>query len=205
MTSVKVALYARVSKDDASQDPENQLVRLRQHVMTNDMIVVAEYVDRCSGADLNKPERTRLLSDARGHRFSVVLCTKIDRISRSTMDFYTFLKGLGEAHVRLLPIDQPELGTDSPTGELLMAVLAGVAQFERSLIRSRTCDGLDRAKAQGKRLGRPPSSAKTEEMMRLKQQGLTVAVIAAKFGMSRQSVKQRLRRGRLHKGSQELP
>jgi len=196
---MKVALYARVSKDNSVQDPENQLLRLREYAIQHDMKVVAEYVDTCSGGNSKKPERKKLLSGARGHRFSIVLCTKIDRISRSTKDFFDFLKQLDASNVKLDAIDQPELSTNTPTGELLLTILAGVAQFERSLIISRTLDGLARARAKGKRFGRPPNPAKTEEIIRLREQGLSLRQIAEKIGMSRQGVKQRLRRHRLQK------
>jgi DNA invertase Pin-like site-specific DNA recombinase len=191
--STKVAFYARISKDDGTQTTENQLARLRSYAEQHEMAIVRPYEDRCSGGDLNKPARKQLLKDARAHRFSIVLCTKIDRISRSTTDFYEFLSQLSNAGVKLEPIDQPELGTNSPSGELLMAVLAGVAQFERSLIRSRTLDGLACAKARGVRLGRPPNHAKTEEILALREQGLSYADIAAKFEMSVNGIRKRIR------------
>jgi len=193
---MKVALYARVSKDDRRQDPENQLSRLREYTQRQGMEITGEYVDSCSGGDPRKPARKRLLADARGHRFSVVLCTKIDRVSRSTMDFYDFLKQLEFSKVRLEAIDQPELSTNSPMGDFLMAMLAGVAQFERSLIVSRTMDGLARARAKGKRLGRPPFSVSTEEILLLRVEGLSLRQIAQKVGMSHQGVKKRFRQAR---------
>lgn len=199
----KAVLYARVSKDDGTQDTDNQLIRLREYASNQDMTIIDEYVDRCSGRSANKPERARLLSDARGHRFSIVLCTKIDRISRSTIDFYDFLKQLNESRAKLAAVDQPELSTDSPTGELLMGILAAVSQFERALIVSRTLDGLRRAKAQGKRLGRPANHARTLEIAKLRQEGLTTREIGQKIGISRGAVRQRLRRARLQKGVEE--
>ena len=200
---MKVALYARVSKDDRRQDPENQLSRLREYAKQKEMEISGEYVDSCSGGDPRKPARKRMIADARGHRFSVVLCTKIDRVSRSTMDFYDFLKQLEFSKVRLEAIDQPELSTNSPMGDFLMAMLAGVAQFERSLIVSRTKDGLARARAKGKRLGRPPNPAKTEDILRMRQEGLSLREIGKRVGISHQGVKQRLRRARLQNRVEE--
>ena len=80
---MKVALYARVSKADDSQDPENQLMRLRSYAKMRSWDVYDEYVDRASGADDYRPALDRMMNDAAARRVGLVLTTKIDRIARS--------------------------------------------------------------------------------------------------------------------------
>jgi putative DNA-invertase from lambdoid prophage Rac len=93
-----------------------------------------------------------------------------------------------------------DIDTKSPSGRLLFTVLGAVAELELELIRERTKDGLARARAQGKRIGRPPNPAKSQEIEALKAQGLSLKEIGNKVGMSRQAVKQRLRRARVQNG-----
>src|SRR5215216_2248066 len=84
MTMSRVAIYARVSKDDGSQDAENQLAELRQWCASAGHTIAAEYVDRMSGAkgEDERPQLSRLLQDAHKRRFDVVLCWALDRLSR---------------------------------------------------------------------------------------------------------------------------
>ena len=81
---MKVALYARVSKADDSQDPENQVIRLREYAEGRGWEVYGEpYIDYASGADAFRPALDRMMSDARAHRFGIILVVKIDRIARN--------------------------------------------------------------------------------------------------------------------------
>ena len=87
----------------------------------------------------------------------MVLVTKLDRAFRSSKDTYDNLAYLDQHKVGFIATTQP-IDTSTSTGKLLLGVLAAVAEFERALIVERTLEGLSRAKAQGKRLGRPPGS-----------------------------------------------
>jgi DNA invertase Pin-like site-specific DNA recombinase len=81
------------------------------------------------------------------------------------------LEEMQHCGVDLICTDQ-EIDTKSPAGKLLFTVLGAVAELELELIRERTKDGLARARAQGKKLGRPPNPARTDELLGLKAQGL---------------------------------
>jgi DNA invertase Pin-like site-specific DNA recombinase len=87
----------------------------------------------------------------------LVLVTKLDRAFRSAKDTYDSLSYLDNHKVGFVATTQP-IDTSTSTGKLLLGVLAAVAEFEKALIIERTLEGLARAKAQGKRLGRPPGS-----------------------------------------------
>lgn len=112
---MNVGLYARVSRSDATQNPENQLLRMREYAKSHGWTVHKEYVDEASGADQNRPALDEMLSDARARRFSVVLCTKIDRIARSTANLYSILSALEDRGVGFECTDQ-DISMKSSTG-----------------------------------------------------------------------------------------
>jgi len=192
---MKVALYARVSKSDDSQTNENQLLRLREYAEAEDCQVVEEYQDFASGADPNRPALEKMLRDARGHRFALILVVRLDRIARSMVNFHDMLKTLEQAHVRFHCVDQPEISTGSSTGKLVMGILGYVAQFERDLIRDRTKAGLYRARAQGKVLGRPKTGITWGEVVKYRESGRSLDMIAQDLGVSVSTVRRALKNG----------
>jgi DNA invertase Pin-like site-specific DNA recombinase len=185
-------MYARVSKADESQDPENQLMRLRAYARDQGWEVYREYVDMASGADANRPELRKMLRDARARRFSLVLTTKIDRIARSSLNLKQIIAELEDRGIKFECADQP-FSTNTPTGRLLFGILGEIAEFERALIIERTKAGLARARAQGKQLGRPRVSADRARILELRAQGLGYRRIADVLGVSHQTVLNRLR------------
>ena len=195
---MKVALYARVSRADKDQDPENQLLKLREYAKRMNWEVYAEYKDFASGAAPSRPQLDKLLGEGRARHYDVILIVRLDRLARSTKQLLTILEDLDRFGVALVCSDQ-DIDMKSPTGKLLFTVLGAVAELELDLIRERTKDGLARARAQGKRLGRPPKPEMTEEILHLRAQGLSLRNIGVQLGMSHQSVKQRLRRARVQK------
>jgi len=191
---MRVAFYVRVSKADDSQNPENQLMRLRSHAATHGWEPAGDpYLDMASGADPNRPALGRLLKDARGHRFSMVLTTKIDRIARSSLDLKLLINELESYGVKFECTDQP-FSTNTPTGKLLFGILGEIAEFERSLIIERTKAGLVRAKAQGKRLGRPQVTINMDKVKELRASGKGLRTIASELGVSHQTLCNRLKR-----------
>ena len=193
---MKVALYARVSRADKDQDPENQLIKLRNFAQSHEWEIYQEYVDYASGSQASRPAPDRMLSDARAHRFNAVVVVRLDRIGRSVRNLHNLLLELHRFNVDLICTDQ-DINTSSPTGKLIFTILGTISEFELELIRDRTKDGLVRALAQGKRLGRPPNPARTEEILRLRAEGFSLREIGRRLGISHQGVKQRLRRHRL--------
>lgn len=178
--SIRVALYARVSKVGPEQDPTNQLLRLRAHAQNRDLAVYAEFVDRISGVRDRRPELERLMRDVRGHRVAAVLAVRLDRLGRSTLDLLRLFEEFEAAHVAFIAIDQ-NINTTTPVGRYLRTNLAAIAELEREFIRERTKDGLARARAQGHRPGRPRKlcvncGAPREANLRAKKKGRLVPV-----------------------------
>ncbi len=155
---IKVALYARVSTKDKHQDAETQLYGLREYAAQRCWVILHEYVDQASATDLRSRTAWRsLLERVRKGGIDLVLVTKLDRAFRSAKDTYDNLAYLDNHNVGFVASTQP-IDTSTSTGKLLLGVLAAVAEFEKALIVERTKEGLARARAQGKRLGRPPGS-----------------------------------------------
>src|SRR5688572_16881079 len=146
------AIYARVSTFD--QQPENQLEELRRYAAARGW-QVHEYVDHgISGAKERRPALDSMLADAKRRRFDILLCWRLDRLGRNLRHLITLLdevQALGIAFVSLAE----GIDATTPAGKLQLHILAAIAEFERGRIQERVRAGLARARAQGKRLGRP--------------------------------------------------
>ena len=152
---MRVALYARVSTSDKDQDPETQLIALRDLCRANRWEVSGEYVDNASARDLAHRKAWReLLDDCAKRKCKVVMVFKLDRAFRSVKDMHDTL-----ATWELLGVEfrslREQFETNTAVGRLLLNLLAAVAEFELEMIRERVKAGMDRARRQGKRIGRP--------------------------------------------------
>ena len=165
---VKVALYARVSMDEREedrryQDPENQLMPLREWAKNQGWEVVDEYVDRASGADPNRPRFKQMLSDAMVFRFSNILVWRWDRFSREPMwvavGRVQRLRDRG-CGVKSLQESWLDTGKENPMGDLILSFMAWAAAEERRKISERTKAGIARRRAIGAwKGGRPKKRA----------------------------------------------
>ncbi len=194
----KVALYARVSKDDNIQTNENQLIRLREAAAARSHEVVAEYTDRRSGADPNRPGLDAMMADARRGHYDLIMIVRLDRIARSMVNLAALIEDLNAANVGITCLDQA-IDTSTASGRLVTQVLGAVAEFERELIRDRTNDGLRRARAEGKTLGRPASQLTPYQIDKARRilestPGISKNKLAAEFeGVSRNTLIKQLR------------
>ena len=195
---MKVALYARVSRADKDQEPENQLRKLREYASRHDWEIYSEFHDYVSGAAPIKPALEKMMREGRARHYDAILIVRLDRLARSAKQLLNMLEELDRYGVALVCSDQ-QIDTKSPAGRLLFTVLGAVAELELDLIRERTKDGLARARAQGKQIGRPANKARDGEIEVLRAQGMSLRQIGKRLGISHQSVKQRLRRGRVQK------
>src|SRR5438128_4954912 len=149
---MKAAIYARVSTFD--QEPENQLQELRRYVEARGW-TAAEYVDRgVTGAKDRRPALDRLLTDARRRRFDVVVCWRLDRLGRNLKHLITLLEDLQALGVAFVSLAEG-IDATTPADRLQMQILGAIAEFESGRLRERVLAGLQRARLQGKQLGRP--------------------------------------------------
>jgi DNA invertase Pin-like site-specific DNA recombinase len=154
----RAGIYARVSTRNGHQDPKVQLIALRQVAERAGWQVVEEYVDHgisgAKGRD-KRPAFDRLLKDATRRRFDIIMAWSVDRLGRSLQDLVGFL---GEVHAQGIDLylDRQGVDTTTPGGKALFQMMGVFAEFEREMIRERVCAGLAKARAKGKRLGRPP-------------------------------------------------
>ncbi len=153
---MRVGLYARVSTSDKDQNPDTQLLPLREFVQAQGWRVAGEFVDHASATDLRgRTQWQAVLHAASRRKTDLVLVWKLDRAFRSVLHASQTLEQLRQWGVGLRSYTEPWADTTSPQGELVFNLLATFAQFERSLIAERVKAGTARAKKQGKRLGRP--------------------------------------------------
>lgn len=159
---MKVALYARVSKDEASQDgklqdPENQLMPLRKFCEAMGWTVSEEFVDRASGGNSNRPQFQMMLAGVRQRHFDLILVWALDRFSREGMtNTLSYIRQLREYKTGLKSLQEAWLDTrQEGVADLLLGIFAWVAAEEKRKISERTKAGLAKLKAQGRVLGRP--------------------------------------------------
>lgn len=150
-----VAIYARVSTD--RQTTDNQTIRLRDWAARNDWDIFKEYVDVASGKNTKRPALNEMLIDAKAKRFDMIIAVRLDRIGRSVIDLTNIVEKLNDWKVSIKMMDQ-DIETTTASGRFLVTLLSAVAEFERELIIERVNDGLDRARREGKTLGRPKNA-----------------------------------------------
>ena len=151
----RVAIYARVSTSDGQQDTETQLMPLRDFCIAQEWDVFDEYIDHAPANDLaHRTQWRKLLDDAAKRRFKMVLVFKLDRAFRSVKHMHDTLAAWEIVGVSFKSYRE-QFDTSTALGRLLLNLLASLAEFELELIRERVKAGMDRARRQGKRIGRP--------------------------------------------------
>ena len=183
ITQKRGAIYARVSTIDKGQDPETQLLVLRDYAARRGLVPAGEYVDYASGMRDDRPQYQALVAAARKRHIDVVLVWRYDRFARSTQ---ALVQALNEFH--RLGVDfisyQENIDTMTPQGELMFTVMASLAQFERALISERVKAGMARAKAQGKRISRAPLAKELQARIAARYaEGLSIHQISKQLGM----------------------
>ncbi len=167
----RAVIYARVSTNH--QEVSNQLLELRKSAEHFGWNVVAELVDDgISGAKgrEHRPGFDRLFQMIQRHEIDVVMAWSIDRLGRSIQHLVSFMTEVQAAGVDLFILQQ-SINTATPAGRMTFSIFSALGEYERELIRERINAGLARARAEGKKLGRPsvaghPSVITSVKMLR---------------------------------------
>jgi DNA invertase Pin-like site-specific DNA recombinase len=162
----RVAIYVRVSTD--GQTTSNQQRELEAAVKRHDWKVVEVFKDQgISGKNgrEQRPAFDRLLRGVIRKDFDIIAAWSVDRLGRSLQHLLSFLAELKAKGIDLY-LHQQGVDTSTPAGKALFQMLGVFAEFERAMIVERVQAGLRRARAQGKRLGRPRVSASIEKTIR---------------------------------------
>ena len=181
-----MATFAYLRCSTSEQTTDNQRLEIEQAGFRPDF-VFSETISGSVPSD-RRPEFQKLLSKIRDGETLVV--SKLDRLGRDSIDVQSTIKRLQERGIKVLVLALGSTDLTSPSGQLLMTMLAAVAQMERSLLIERTQAGLQRAKAEGKKLGRKSKTSdlqKQDILNRLKS-GETVSGVARDYKVSRATV-----------------
>jgi DNA invertase Pin-like site-specific DNA recombinase len=146
------------------------------------------YREQASGAKVERRELQRMLKDlAPG---DVVTVTRIDRLARSTFDLFSIVKRIVDAGGQFRSQAEPWADSSTSTGRLMLAVLGGLADVERDLIRTRTAEGRSRAKGRGQHMGRPAALTANQatEARQRRQDGATLQELAVSYNVSRATI-----------------
>jgi DNA invertase Pin-like site-specific DNA recombinase len=191
----RAALYLRVStkgvKNGREQTPENQGRQLRAFAEAMNWRLVAEFEDHESGAkgEKDRPGFKALMEAASRREFDAVLVWSLDRFSREGIaKTFDYLRRLGSYGVKFRSYSESFLDTTAEFGELVAAIFAFVASFERRRIVERIGAGLERARAQGKTLGRPRVIVNRAKVWDLCEAGKSIRQIAAALELSHGTV-----------------
>ena len=174
--------YARVST--YGQTLDSQLEQLRAAGCGSRNI----YREKVTGARADRRELLRMLR--RLAPGDVVTVTRIDRLARSTFDLFGLVKRIVGAKAEFRSLAEPWADTGTSTGRLMIAVLGGLADVERDLIRTRTAEGRNRAQKRGQHMGRPPklTAAQQTEARRRRAEGATLAELARSYGVGKSTI-----------------
>lgn len=183
----RVAIYARVSTSDKWQDLQTQILPLTQYALARERSIVETYTDTMSWSKESRPWYDQMMKDATRRKFDVVLVFRFDRASRSTKQLLSTLETLRVLWVDFVSYSEA-IDTSTPAGQMMFTMISAFAQFERSIIQERVRAWMQRAKQQGKKIGRPKLEVDQEMIMKLSKQWYSVRSIAKDLWLSASKV-----------------
>ena len=186
-----VGLYARVSTKDKEQNPENQLIRLREYCNARKWDY-KEYIDFASGSKKDRPGLKQILDDL--DKLDGILVLRLDRFGRSLqnlLECFNIIRSKGkffEAIDQGLKISEKK----DPMNDFMLAILGAAAEFERELISERVKDGMARAIKENKKIERPRILEKRKisasKIVKLRENGKSIREISQIVGIKRSTV-----------------
>jgi DNA invertase Pin-like site-specific DNA recombinase len=184
VSTVRAAIYARVSTVNAGQDPTMQTRELEEYCQRRGWEIYDTYVDNgYSGKKDSRPSLNRMMQDAHERRFDAVVVWRFDRFARSVSHLLRALETFNSLGVQFVSLCE-QVDTSTPTGKMIFTVLGAVAELERNLIVERVRAGLRHARSKGKRLGRPTKSIDAAQVRTLRTEGASWRTIARMMRVS---------------------
>ncbi len=167
--------YARVSTYGQTLDAQLEQLKAAGCVRV--------FREKVTGARADRRELLKMLDQLADG--DVVVVTRIDRLARSTFDLFGIVKRITDAGAAFRSLAEPWADTGTSTGRLMLAVLGGLADVERDLIRTRTAEGRSRAKARGQHMGRPPALTPQQqaEARQRRAEGATLKELARSYNV----------------------
>ena len=191
----RIAIYARVSTNKKADDPkrqetENQRRQLREYAGRNGWAITREYVDLESGTSSTRKEFEELFTDARQRHFDLVLFWSLDRFSREgVLPTLSHLQRLSDYGVAFRSLTEEYIDSAGMFKDAIISILATLAKQEAVRQSERVRAGLERARANGKALGRPRTPEhKADAVRKLRNAGKSLREVAKELGMSHTSV-----------------
>jgi len=184
---LRVGLYARVSTHDQQTIPM-QTRAMREYATRRGWKIALQVKEVGSGA-AQREKREQLLEAARRREIDVVLVWRLDRWGRSVTDLLATLQELEYLRVDFVSLTEA-LDLTTPAGRAMAGLLAVFAEFEREILRERVRAGLEHARRNGQRLGRPRTAALHADQVRmLYHAGISKSAIARRLQIGRTSVR----------------
>jgi DNA invertase Pin-like site-specific DNA recombinase len=190
-------IYLRVSLNDGSQTVENQRPEVMALVKARGWDLIEVYEDRASAYG-RRPAYNAMMEAGRRGRFRYCAVWSLDRLGRGLAAFDAYRTLSGQYGVTIASIKEPWTEVEGPQRDLLCAVAAWVAGYERTRLVERTRAGLERARRQGRRIGRPRASVDLQQAIRLRGEGLGLRSVARQVGCGATTL------ARLLRASQDL-
>ncbi len=187
----RTGIYVRVSTKDQSVDM--QLNDLERYSKERGLNVFKMYQDNgVSGTKETRPALSELMNDAKKRKFDTVLVWRFDRFARSTKHLVTALYEFRNLGIDFISY-QENIDTSSPLGEAIFTIISAMSKLERDIIAERVKGGLRKAKANGKKLGRPKSAVDTDKIVEYRKQNKSIRQIAGEMNISRGAVERTLK------------
>jgi DNA invertase Pin-like site-specific DNA recombinase len=190
-----VGLYARVSTKDKEQNPENQLIRLREYCQARGW-EYREYVDYASGSKMDREGLHMLMDDLM--ELDGILVLRLDRFGRSLRNLLDLLDRIRKKGKFFEAIDQGLKISEKkdPMNDFMLSILGAAAEFERELISERVRDGMARARKENKKIGRPvvleQKGLSMSDLSKLRQEGKSIREISQALKIKRSTVQRLL-------------
>jgi len=182
----RVFAYCRVSTLEQTTENQRREIEAAGFAVKSQRLI-EEHISGSVAAS-ERPGFSKLLD--RMENGDVLIVTKLDRLGRNAMDIRKTVEQLAAADIRVHCLALGGVDLTSAAGRITMQVISAVAEFERDLLLERTHSGIARAKAAGKRFGRPSALNEDQQLTVISRidTGISISAIAREFNTTRQTI-----------------